>query len=175
MSSSFPWIAVLTVVGVLVVGWLVLSCLRPPSSAPGTIFVSGAPTIPFSAAPQQQPLPPQPMMMFAGGGGGTAVDLPNADAVQALASNGAAPTTAVLVHSPNCGHCKTVLPEWQTWRPPRAIQTATANALVATDVPQRWEIRGFPSLLIFQNGQLVQTLAGADKVQQFMQFQNVML
>lgn len=79
----------------------------------------------------------------------------------------------VMFYAPWCGHCKTLKPEFAA-----AAIKATSNAyrLGAVDcniqhkAVEKYKIKGFPTLLLFENGKLVDTYVGPRKASDILEY-----
>lgn len=62
-------------------------------------------------------------------------------------------TAFVLVHSPGCGHCRTVLPQYEAMAAATAnhpnVRMLTVNADTDPATTQLWNVTGLPTLLGF--------------------------
>lgn len=68
-------------------------------------------------------------------------------------------------YAPWCGHCKRLAPEYEVAAD--LLKTSGANAVIAKvdatvekNAASAWSIRGYPTLLYFNNGQMVEKYAG---------------
>lgn len=80
----------------------------------------------------------------------------------------------LLVHSPGCGHCTTVMPVFQRWASsaakPFSVTAATVDAQALPSVAQRYGVHGYPTLLRFSNelAPSPMSIVGADRIQEYL-------
>jgi thiol-disulfide isomerase/thioredoxin len=107
-------------------------------------------------------------------GGGGAIEMAAEDLERYLSTTSARAVVGVKFYAPWCGHCKTVAPEWDAF----AASSATSERVIvlktdgskpeAKDLMKRFNIRGFPTIFFFGDGELAEfsgerTREGFDK------------
>ena len=61
--------------------------------------------------------------------------------------------TFVFFHSPDCGHCRAMLPEWEALgerSPPDGCRLGSLDVTLEPAIADRFEVYGFPTLLLLE-------------------------
>lgn len=79
-------------------------------------------------------------------------------------------TIYLEVYSPACPACKGLAPAYEKWAAVNISKAtfAKVNVRDVRGVIDRYAVRSFPSLLVFNRKTLIQTLVGPQKIRQFM-------
>ena len=78
----------------------------------------------------------------------------------------------VLFHSNGCGWCKKMLPEWKMFSKKHSdkIKISMVEANEDPELIQNLNIKGYPTIMLFENGNLVKTHNGDRSVKGFEEF-----
>lgn len=78
-------------------------------------------------------------------------------------------------YAPWCGHCKRLAPEYE--KAADALKAAESKAVIAKvdstvekTAASAWSIRGYPTLLYFENGQMVEKYSGGRTAEEIVKY-----
>jgi thioredoxin domain-containing protein 5 len=82
--------------------------------------------------------------------------------------------TFIKFYAPWCGHCKKLAPAWeelaQNLQSDQAVKIAKVDCTEHQEVCQEHEVRGYPTLAYFRNGQKLETYKGARSLAELTNF-----
>jgi len=83
----------------------------------------------------------------------------------------------VMMYAPWCGHCAKLKPDWEKLAKASAIKDTrigkvdcTANKMTC----DKYEVKGYPTLLYFRNGELLETYTGSKTVESLKEYLRTM-
>lgn len=83
----------------------------------------------------------------------------------------------VMMYAPWCGHCKQLKPDWEKLaKQPKGTETkigkvdCTANKVTC----DKYEVKGYPTLLYFRNGELLENYTGSKTVDSLKEYVRTM-